>query len=197
MRTLSFISLVSLLLLLACTEEPSGPGDSGQKTTAADSIEAEPPQYVIRQSRFYHLVPGEPLADADDRLERSIMNDGEGSFTIYRIRGEEGEEIGFVVPSVNDSLLIGDIHVTTPTAATEGDIRVGHRFARLRIAYPKVEVKGSEIEGRTYAYTRNKAFRLKGYTSTEQEIDKEEVPADIRISEIIIMEQVRSAPLEI
>ena len=197
MRAPLFISLVSLFLFFTCTNPDPRPANSPESGIAVDSIEAEPPQYVIRQNRFYHLVAGEPLADAADRLERGTMNEGEGSYTVYDILGDDGERIGFVIPSVTDSLLIGDIHVTTPTAATEGDIRVGHTFARLRIAYPNVEVRASEIAGRTFAYTKNKAFRLADFSSSQQQIDQEEVPAGTRISEIIIMDQVRTAPLEI
>ena len=199
MRNLLLLTvLTSILLTAACegTVSPE-PEDQSASVTSRDTFEAEPPQYVVRQNRFYGLVQGEPIADAGDRLQRTTRNDGEGAFTVYRILGDEGEEIGYVVPSVADSTRIGDIHVTTRTAATEGDIRVGHTYARLRIAYPALEVRGSEREGRTYAYTRNKAFRLADFTSSETDIDEGSVPPDTKINEIIIIDRATGEALEI
>ncbi|PPK85271.1 hypothetical protein CLV84_2163 [Neolewinella xylanilytica] len=194
---LLLMGLGSLWLLAACGEDARGRTGASNGGISTDSIEAEPPQYVIRQNRFYRLVPGEPIADAGERLKEGIREDGEGRFRVYHIIGDDGEEIGYVLPSVRDSTLIGDIHVTTPTAATEGDIRVGHTYSRLRIAYPAVEVRGSEIESRAYAYTKNKAFLLRDFTSMEQDVDEAQVPGDTRIGEIIIMDKAPSAPLEI
>ena len=199
MRNLLLLTvLTSILLTVGCegTVSPE-PEDRPASTVARDTFEAEPPQYVIRQNRFYGLVQGELITDAGDRLQRATRNDGEGTFTVYRILGDEGEEIGYVVPSVADSTRIGDIHVTARTAATEGDIRVGHSYARLRIAYPALEVRGSEIEGRTFAYTKNKAFRLADFTSSQNDIDEGSVPPDTKVSEIIVIDRATGQALEI
>ena len=199
MRNLLLLTvLTSILLTVGCegTVSPE-PEDRPASTVARDTFEAEPPQYVIRQNRFYGLVQGELITDAGDRLKRATRNDGEGAYTIYRILGDDGEDIGYVVPSVADASRIGDIHVTARTAATEGDIRVGHTYARLRIAYPALEVRGADTEGRTFAYTKNKAFRLADFTSRDTDIDEGSVPPETKISEIVVIDRATGQALEI
>lgn len=193
-----FVFLFSLFLG-GCTGDPENtaatPADGG--APAADTLVPEPPEYVIRKARFYGLAAGTDLTEVSDRLEEGTLETPEGPLPVYHIIGREGERIGYVLPSVRDSSKVGDIHITTPTAATEGDIRVGHTFARLYIAYPKLEVRGSAVPGRTYAYSTNKAFGFQGFTSSEDTLDPARVPPDTRISEIVLLDPAPAPPLKI
>ncbi|THH34919.1 hypothetical protein [Neolewinella litorea] len=189
----------ALFLLAGCTGDPRDPtiGKSEMANSAADTVPNAPPKYVIRKATFYGITPGLEFTEVSDRLEKGMLDTPDGPLPVYFIRGRSGERLGYVLPSVRDSTLVGDIHITTATAATEGDIRVGHTFARLCIAYPKIMIRGSEIPGRTYAYSTNKAFGLRDFTSTETTIDTSGVPPTTRISEIVLIDRTPAPPLAI
>ena len=161
------------------------PPDPNAHLADADG-NVDPPEYVIRQSRFFGLAPGQPLAQAGDKLLPLGAH--------YFIRGNGGDTIGYLLASLPDSTLIGEIHVLTPRAATEGDIRVGDPFSRLLIAYPKLVVQGGAAANGVYAYSGNKAFRLGNYADEREAIPAADVPATTRVTEIVIRPGVRPVP---
>ena len=184
-RLLASFVCGTLLLWASCSDPGNtAPPDPNAHRAGPDGT-VDPPEYVIRQNRFYGLAPGRSLAAAGDKL---IPNG-----THYLIIGNEADTIGYLLASAADTSLIGDIHVTTLRAATEGDIRVGDPFSRLLIAYPKLVVQGSAAGG-VYAYSSNKAFRLDEFTDEREVVPAAEVPGGTRVSEIIIRPGVRSVP---
>ena len=187
-KLVAFLLFSCLLFGYSCSgpAEPLPPDPNAHRDGPDGTV--DPPAYVIRQSRFYGLAPGQPLAEAGDKLTQR----GEH----YLIHGDDSDTIGYLVASALDSSVIGDIHVLTPRAATEGDIRVGDPFSRLLIAYPKLGVQGSPAADGVYAYSSNKAFRLGEYTDDREAVPQGEVPAATPVTEIIIRPGVRpvSAP---
>ena len=182
--------LVAFLLFswILCGYGCSGPAEplppDPNAHLAGPDGNVDPPEYVIRQSRFFGLAPGTPLAEAGNKLIRLGPH--------YLIRGNDGDTIGYVLASAPDSTVIGEIHVLTPRAATEGDIRVGDPFSRLLVAYPKLVVQGSSGPNGVYAYSSNKAFRLGDHADEREVVPPGEVPATTRVTEIIIRPGVRA-----
>ena len=163
-------------------DEPPAPDPNAHLAGPDGSV--DPPEYVIRQSRFFGLGPGMPLTAAGEKLIRLGPH--------YLIRGNDGDTIGYVIAAAPDSTLIGEIHVLTPRAATEGDIRVGDPFSRLLVAYPKLVVQRSAGSGAVFAYSSNKAFRLADFSDGRESVPAEEVPATTRVTEIVIRPGVRA-----
>ncbi|NJB85998.1 hypothetical protein GGR26_001766 [Lewinella marina] len=191
MRKPFALTALWLLLLLAGCTDPDPLNGPGTETVAVltDSVPLDPPRYGIRKSTIYGITPGMPLSEAADRLERGTRETTAGAATVYYIRGRRGERLGYLEVAEDDSSRVGDIHVSNAAAATEGGIRVGHTFDRLLLAYPKLEVRGAEAGGMTYAYSTNKAFGLRDFSAGGARIDTAAVPPTTRISEIVIVDR--------
>lgn len=183
-----------LLLLGAC-------GEPAPETTTVDTdIAVEKPtpvntsaessaknQYVIKGDGFYGLLSGVPFVERAERLEKGDLQDGEGVFEVYYIKGVEGEKIGYILPHSQDENLIGSITITVPTAKTEDGIGIGSTFAELRAKTPGIQVYGSEIESRTHAVRGREMFLLDVY-ETAYELDEEKIDPNAVIKQITILE---------
>ena len=183
--------MLSLLpLLWGCTHDGKPTEQAtlevGSLQEPPTTVTSTPDEFTIRGGRFYGLTAGAPLADASDRLEEGVLENGEGTFDVYYIYDGSGEELGYLLPSPNDGTLIGNIFLTSPRVSTEAGIHIGDSFGKLTIAYSDVEVHGSEIEGRTYAQVGALAFLLDGVNNTDYEVDPRSIPREATIKEIML-----------
>ncbi len=191
--------LVTLLALLACGESgTAGDRSAGDPIVAAGTEpHRDADAYTIRGSGFFGLSAGHPLADHPDRLEAGILRNGEGDYDVHYIRDEDGERLGYVLPSVADSTLIGDIVITSDVPVTASGLRVGDGFGKLLIAYPELTVQVSEIESRAYAYAGPYAFLLSGVAGPAGEVNPASVNGQATIREITIVDYSRGDTVDI
>ncbi|MGH1339064.1 MAG: hypothetical protein ACRBFS_23305 [Aureispira sp.] len=126
--------------------------------------------YLIENNTFYGLSLGMSISAQAARLEKGVLSDGESDFEVYYIKGEEGEELGYIMPDLRDESLIGSIIITTAKAITTDGLALGSTFKDLQTQTPNIQVHGSEIEGRTHAIRGNELFLLDLYeVATELE----------------------------
>lgn len=157
------------------TEEPA--------TEVAPATKADN-QLIINDDSVLNLKPGMLISDAD-KLQKEVMQTGEGDFDIYPLTDENGNRLGYILPDPRDEKKIGSIHITSDKLTTPAGIRVGDSFSKLEKVMGEVVVHGSEIEGRTMAQFGNMVFRLDTQNYT-YEVDKSKIKPATKILEISI-----------
>jgi len=142
-------------------------------------------QLTIDNNAFRGITIGDKIADHADYIQKETLKTGEGAFEVYRIKDFNNNPAGYLIPDPKEESLVGDITVETQMAATAEGIKVGGTFQDLITAIPKVEVHGSEIEGRTYATYDNLSYRLDA-ANFSYKVDKSKIPAATKIMQIVI-----------
>lgn len=126
------------------------------------AITVNEPELLTTLPSFLGMSVGDDLAQHADKLKKSVLETGEGSFDVFEIH-QGGRKLGHVSPAGRNESVIGGITITSPLAVTEQGIKVGSTWGELKQALPELEVHGSEIEGRTYAFFGSVAYRLDVY----------------------------------
>lgn len=144
-----------------------------------------PGEFIIYEDSFHGITIGEEITTYSQHVKKEIVEADGASFDIYRIKGADGEIIGFFYPDVDNANLVGDITVETPLAATKNKIKIGTTIGYLRENMPLVQVRGSEVDGKTYATFKNFAYLLdiKRY---ETVVTMNRVPKDAKVTQIVI-----------
>ncbi len=143
-------------------------------------------ELIIHENAFLGISPGDPVSKHQSKTRKSVIENGEGSFDVYLILDEDGNELGFF-----DALLIdeeeevGLITVTTEEARTAEGVRVGMTYSELARLLDDFTVYGSEIEGRVHVDYGNYYFLI-DHRSWEVDLPKEEIPGDSKVQQIII-----------
>jgi hypothetical protein len=167
---------------------PSGSSDTKSlMVKKIISIGSTDTQMLISSTAFRGIQVGDAISkhNTTDYVKKTKMKTGEGTFEVYQIRDFENNPAGYFMADPNNKLLVGDITVETPKASTEKGIKLGSTFKDLLAAYPKIEVHGSEIEGRTYASVNNISYRLDENIFT-YEVDQKKIKSTTKITEITI-----------
>lgn len=182
-----------LLPILFCTCGPASPETA--EAPVAPVVPAPPAEneaiapsanlYKASGGEFLGMKTGEPLAPYIDVLRKGVLSTGEGDFDIYYIDGAEGDELGFIFPSYDESNSIGDICITSPNVMTDSGLSVGMTYADLQEKLGEVEVHGSEIEGYTHASKDGYSYRLDA-GNWSYEIDPTTINSETKIIEIIL-----------
>jgi hypothetical protein len=185
------ITTLAVSLLLGCqnrevktsTETPA-PTLSEQEQIATSTETSV--TYPIGDGTFNGISIGSDIASLPTQVvEKGELETGDGTFTVYYILGKNGEKIGYFHPDPRNESAVGDIMVTTPEAATEKGIRIGHSFGEITEKIADFQVHGSEIESRTHLFYENLALRL-DYPSTSYELDPGTIPPETKVTEIWI-----------
>lgn len=138
-------------------------------------------ELTIYQNSFLGISTDTKISDYEGKLEKDVLQTGEGDFDIYNIKDSEGNVVGYFSPFGEMEDSVGIITVTSELAQTEDGIKIGDSFKTLLEKYPNLEVFGSEIEG----YTQATVGRL-GYRLDEQHYNYELKPSDIKSETKII-----------
>lgn len=146
---------------------------------------AKTPIPVIQQNSFQNITPGDPIAKHQDRIEKGLLRTAEGNFESYQIKNEAYGPMAYFMPDPKDNKRVGDITIYSPIPSTQNGIRVGDTFGKLLVVYSGIEVHGSEIESRTYAYKDNLLFRIDEPHNT-YELALKDVSKKAKILEIVI-----------
>ena len=136
----------------------------------------------IGDHHFFGIAIGQKIEDVAGKLEKGLLKSGEGDFEVYYITDHHGARLGYI-PAEGDRVL--SIIITTPGASTWDGISVGSTFRQLKETLGKIEVHGSEIEGRTSVHQGYFQFLLDAYFYT-YEVDETDIPADTKIKAIIL-----------
>lgn len=190
-----FLFLIMLsTLVYGCGESTNQTAEEPpptEETPVAEQVQATQPEArkaaipMISKNSFQNISPGDPIADHQAFIEKGVLRTGEGDFDSYRIKNEDYGTMAYFMPDPKDEKLVGDITVHSPLASTESGIRVGDTFGKLLVVYSGLEVHGSEIESRTYAYKDNLLFRIDEAHGT-YELALKEVSKKAKILEIVI-----------
>jgi hypothetical protein len=142
-------------------------------------------QLLISPISFRGIQIGDLIADHKEYTAKTKLKTGEGTFDVYEIKDFENNPAGYFLPDPKNKLLVGDIVVQSPKAATAKGINVGDSFQDLLAAFPNIAVHGSEIESRTTATAHNISYRL-DIANNQYNVDKTKIPAATKITEITI-----------
>lgn len=116
-----------------------------------------------------NIVPGQgidaTIENADKQIVKGVVENGEGSFDVYKIMDGDGEELANIYCIENDELVEvpHSVQITSNRIATPEGIRVGDSYEKLQATYRDFKVTGSEIEGWTYAQIGDVYMRLSAY----------------------------------
>lgn len=149
------------------------------------TIEKNDASLLITGRSFEGISPGDAIADYADVLSEEKLKTGEGTFDTYVITDKANGNLGYILPDPNDKKLVGNIVVTNPMAKTKDGFHVGSTWGDLLAKHPRIQVHGSEIEGRTYAKFGKLSFRLQSSNFT-YEVNKETIPKHTKVIEILI-----------
>lgn len=102
---------------------------------------------------------------AGKKIVKGIVENGEGTFDVYKIMDDDGEELANIYCIENDELVEVpvSVQITSPRIATPEGIQVGDSYEKLQATYSGFTVTGSEIEGWTYAKIGDVYMRLSAY----------------------------------
>lgn len=168
-KNLIFIGLC--LFFVACQ------ANTTSKEEATSEVEAPAPQLPNNISTtamrsalgISEIVPGQGIQalieKAGKKIVKGIVENGEGSFEVYKILDDDGEELANIYCIENDELVEvpQSIQITSNRIATPEGIRVGDVYEKLQATYRDFTVTGSEIEGWTYARIGDVYIRLSAY----------------------------------
>lgn len=135
---------------------------------------------------------GMKLQDGFDAYEgfvekKAVMETGESDVEYYPMINEAGDEIARVYDLDGK---IFSMEIITPECSLDNGIHVGSTLGELKKAYPKHEIHGSEIEGRTLFTVpgKNVSFYLEvgiwNFDLTEE--DKKQLTDNVKIYQISI-----------
>lgn len=190
MRT--FLPLLFGLFLCTCDRAPlpaSTTETKGKETTsspaatapAAPTATLEVP-YQVEDGALMGMKPGEPLAPFAAGLRAGILRTGEGDFPVFYIDGAEGSELGYLMAD-DAGEQITDVVITSPDVLSPHGLSIGMPYANLRQRATDFVVRGSEIEGHTYALVDGYAYRLAS-GNWQLEVDPATIADDTRILSI-------------
>ena len=146
---------------------------------------SEPEVLHITKNSFDGIKIGSKIA-SHKNLKKNILKTGEGDFESYIIQDANAQELGYLLPDPKNSKLVGDIVITTENASTQkGSTYVGITFKTLKEIFPKIEVHGSEIEGRTHASANGIMYRL-NVENVDYNINIKKVPNTAKVIEILL-----------
>ncbi len=168
-------------------EKVAAPKMSDEKKKGKGNRKGQLPAKTFRINNFEvnGVKAGMRIADLQHVLVRGKIRTGEGTLEVYRIRDDKGGPMGYVVPRIGNSDLVGDITLDSKKVLTSHEIRVGDDYFKLKEAVKDIRINGSEIEGRVYASTGRVLYRL-DIVNFNQELDKSKIPDDTKVTEIII-----------
>lgn len=178
-----------LLLILACSDAPPTTPETRPEAfpnadnTAIYDVDPDDP-YEIDDGSFLDLRPGGSVADFPGLLRPDTLRDGEGSLAIYSIVNGE-KVLGYVVPEAGSEGRIERVVITSDEVVTEDGIRIGNGLAELIERIGSVEVHGSEVESRVYAYKDRLSYRL-DMLSSQYALDPESIDSTALITQIVI-----------
>ncbi|MFT5645614.1 MAG: hypothetical protein ACI976_000287 [Aureispira sp.] len=191
MTTTKTIFLLSFFFILTTScDETKAPATEVQeettsKTTAVATPIEEEESLIIFQNSFLNISPGSQIAEHETRIEKGLLQTGDGDFEIYNILDAQKTVVAYFLADPVDTELVGDIYVTSPLAYTEDDIRIGNTFGILVTKYETLEVHGSEIESQTFANLGSLSFKIdEAHTMYDLEISA--VSKEAKIIEIVI-----------
>lgn len=189
--TIPAIFLIALQVL-SCS------ANNGEKNANQQAPKEEPTmnngsahtELSISANAFRGITVGDAISAyaKSDYVQQDTLKTGEGDFVVYTIKDFNNNPAGYFMPDPNNESRVGDITVQTQMAKTAEGIHVGSTLGDLRMRFPNIAVHGSEIEGRTYARHDTLSYRL-DVAIFSYEVDKSKIPADTKITEIIINRQ--------
>lgn len=168
-KNLLFICLC--FLLAACQSNSSSNEESTAETEVATPVLPDNISTTAMRTALglTNIVPGQGIdamiENADKQIVKGIVENGEGSFDVYKIMDEDGEELANIYCIENDELVEvpQSVQITSNRIATPEGIRVGDSYEKLQATYRDFKVTGSEIEGWTYAQIGDVYMRLSAY----------------------------------
>lgn len=168
-KSLFFIGLCSFLV--ACQSNTSSNEASTAETEV--SVPALPNNVSTTAMRsvlgISEIVPGQGIQalieKAGKKIVKGVVESGEGSFDVYKIMDDDGQELANIYCIENDALVEvpQSVQITSNRIATPEGIRVGDTYEKLQATYRDFTVTGSEIEGWTYARIGDVYIRLSAY----------------------------------
>lgn len=165
-------------------QDESQQTQQAQQTEQPQAVESEEEKnpFLVTTKSFYGLTIGGKIGD----LEKSELETGEGTFEIYLIKDENGDELGYVDPNFEDESLVGGITVTTEKAITEDGVSIGMLYSTFNEKFPDAELHGSEIEGYTSTNVNDHVYYALSDRHWEYELEKSAISKDATIVEITI-----------
>ncbi len=184
------IFYTSLLCLnMACSNKNNNSGttetNSQSKSNESDLESKKETSILILDHSILDISVGDQISLHKASIEKDMLSNGEGDFIIFRINHEEFGTLGHFYPEPNDESLVGLISITSKIPKTVAGIHVGSTFEDLLTAHSEVDVHGSEIEGRTHAYSGNLSYLL-NINNFSYTIDQSTIPLDTEIIAIMI-----------
>lgn len=168
-KSLFFICLC--FFLVACQSNTSSNEESTTETEAPAPVLPNNISTTAMRTALgiSELVPGQSIQalmeKASKKIVKGVVENGEGSFDVYKIMDDDGEELANIYCDENDELVEvpGSVQITSNRIATPEGIRVGDSYEKLQATYRDFKVTGSEIEGWTYARIGDVYIRLSAY----------------------------------
>lgn len=155
------------------------------KVTKIMEVKSSPSSMMISEKSFEGISPGDLISAHLNILEKDELQNGEGTFDIFSIKNKRYGKVGFILHDPTDHNLVGNIYVQSSEAKTVEGLHIGSTFADILKVDPKVDVHGSEIEGRTYAKIGNLSYRLDANHFT-YEVDLQKISKSAKVIEILI-----------
>ncbi|MEM0991452.1 MAG: hypothetical protein AAF847_15830 [Bacteroidota bacterium] len=135
---------------------------------------------------FYGIAVKDSIATHADKLIKTTIQNGEGTFEVYEIKDADGMILGQLYADPLNQAFVGDIVITSPEVVTDEGVKIGMTFTELKNKFNQYEVHGSEIESRVSFVQANHAYRL-DYPSNQYDLDESEIPSDAKVIEIKIV----------
>lgn len=143
-------------------------------------------KYLITEVEIDGVKVGDSYKSHQKKLKKIIKNNSEIAITAFDLYNKEKEKIGFVHLDERDSKSIGKIEIIAPQYKTAKGIGVGNTFKEIKENYPKSEVHGCEIEGKTFVIAGDYHFLLKEVSFYSYIVDESKIDSSTEVDMITI-----------
>ena len=159
---------------------------AGKKGSRKGGLPAK--TFLVKDGMINTIKAGMVIVTNKKKLVYGYVDTGGEKIKVYRLMDDKGGPMGYVTPRLGNTVVVGDITLTSSKAKTELGIRVGDSFRQLVDAATDIIINGSEPSGKTYATVDGVAYKLDA-THFTKEVDASKIKPDTRIMEIVLLDK--------
>jgi len=149
-----------------------------------EEVEKANKKLMVKGRSFMGIAVGDKIMTHKSKLGKDVLRNGEGEFTVYRLKDNRGQNVAYCLPDTNNEFLVGQIVIHSSEVKMENGISIGMAFHQLTDIYPDLKVHGSEIEGRTYANPNNELSFLLNVPNFQHEVSRAAISDSAQVKEI-------------
>lgn len=164
--------LICFAFLFAACQSNNAP-DNGANTETEAPSPTLPSTISTTEMRaalgISNVVPGQgieaAIENATKKIVKGTVENGEGTFDVYKIIDDDGQELANIYCIENDAMVEvpQSVQITSSRIATPEGLKVGDSYEKMQATYSDFSISGSEIEGWTYAKVGDVYIRVSAY----------------------------------